>query len=70
MLKSPLGDIIWKSHQVHGAIFGGKVNLIKLRKDVWRTKEYLSKMETKLDYAESAFEAIADDVDTIRISVY
>jgi len=27
MLKSPLGDIIWKSHQVHGAIFGGKVTL-------------------------------------------
>jgi transposase InsO family protein len=25
-MKSPLGDIIWKSHQVHGAIFGGKVN--------------------------------------------
>jgi hypothetical protein len=27
MLKSPLCDIIWKSHQDHGSIFGGKVNL-------------------------------------------
>jgi hypothetical protein len=26
MLKSPLGDIIWKSHRGHGSIFGGKVN--------------------------------------------
>jgi hypothetical protein len=26
MLKSPLGDIIWKSHRGHGSIFGGKVS--------------------------------------------
>ncbi len=27
MLKSPLGDIIWKSHRDHGSIFGGKVTI-------------------------------------------
>jgi hypothetical protein len=36
MLKSPLGDIIWKSHRGHGAIFGGKVTVSKNQKEQLR----------------------------------
>jgi hypothetical protein len=56
-------EVIFSENSIYVCLRIGEV-------DIWRTKEYLSKMETKLDYAESALEAIADDVDTIRISVY
>jgi hypothetical protein len=33
MLKSPLGDIIWKSHRGYGSIFGGKVKTHTTREE-------------------------------------